>query len=230
MCAVVSSFQNISTSVKAVHWCCFLSAVTSSKSSHSSCPCVCSLGALLPSQIDLSYTQIFIFSSGVLSVISNVPTTAIFLMTAYPFHIPFLSLCLKISVIPPSYKDLSSAACRLLMCFIKCSCFPNTWWYYCRLMRWTALWDQMWCFHLVLILSEFVQCLRPKLDLAWPVLHGCVGIECSPLVQESVLTLWPLLLPSVRIKVIWLYVYLECSSKCRIFLAYITSSRAALFS
>lgn len=124
----------------------------------------------------------------------------------------------------------NSAACRLLMCFIKCSCFPNTWWYYYRLMRWAALWDQMWCFHLVLILSGFVQCLRPKLDSAWPVLHGCVGIECSPLVQHNVLTLWPLLLPSIGIEVIWLYVYLECSSKSRIFFAYITSSRAALFS
>lgn len=193
---------------KAVQWSSFLFGVTSSNSRHFPCLCMCSLITLvLCCQVRLTFlTHRFLFSPVVccLSVTSNVPTTVMFLMTAYPFHIPFLSLCLKISVIPPSYKELSSAACRLLMCFIKCSCFPNTWWCYYRLIRWTALWDQMWCFHLVLILSEFVRSLRPKLDSAWPLLHGSVGIEWSPLVQDNVLTLWPLLLSSIGIKVIWL--------------------------
>lgn len=108
----------------------------------------------------------------------------------------------------------SSAACRLLLCFIKCSCFPDTWWDYYGLMRWAALWDQMWCFHLPLILSEFVQCSRPKLGCACPVLHGAVGIECSPLVQDNVLALWPLLLSSFGIKVSWLCGYLVVQVDC----------------
>lgn len=170
---MVSSFQSISTSVKSSAvillfvWSYFLQFKTFLLpvyvlANHR--------GALLPSQMTF-LTHRFLFSPVLccLSLISNVPTIVIFLMAAYPFHIPFLSLCLKISMIPPSYKELNHAACRLLMCFIKCSCFPNKWWYYYRLISWTELWDQMWCFHLV----NFVRICVVLEARAW------LGLTCS---------------------------------------------------
>lgn len=56
-----------------------------------------------------------------------------------------------------------------------------------------------------IILVRILQCLGAKPGLTSPVLHGS---GCSPLGQDNVLALWPLLLSSIGIKVSWWCVYL----------------------
>lgn len=108
-----SSSQSITPSVKAVQFSSFpfplefLPPILDL-----SLPSVCSLITLvLCCQVRLTFLAHRFFFPAVVccvSVMSSVPNTVIFLVTAYPFQIPFLSLPLQISVVPPSHKELSS--------------------------------------------------------------------------------------------------------------------------